>query len=321
MKAVVVTSKGAAPVVTDFPAPVAGVGEEVVEILATGVHQLVRAMAAGTHYGSPNEFPFVPGVDAVARLADGRRAYVGVARAPYGTFSEQTVIPAGWSIPIPTDSTVSNAVLAGSMNPLAAVWMALIHRAELRPGERVLVLGATGASGRLAVGFAKEFGAGAVVAVGRNHAVLDQLADAHAVSTVVLSGDSEQQARSIGEAVGDGVDVVIDYLWGSVAEAAIAALTRTGFGHQAKSVRYVNVGEMAGATATLPAAVLRSSGLTILGSGSGSVDPAAIAGVMPDLIARVGSGSIGVEVLEVPLAEAAAAWSSDTEGRRLVVVP
>ena len=183
-----------------------------------------------------------PVSNAVARLADGRRGYVGYARAPYGTISERTVIPAGWSLPIPEDSTVSDAVIAGSMNPMASVWMALVHRAELRPGERVLVLGATGASGRLAVALAEEFGAGSVIAGGRNHAVLQGLAESYGASTVTLSGDVEGMTVALAEVIAD-VDVVVDYVWGPVAEAAITAISRVNHGRR---IRYVEVGAMAG---------------------------------------------------------------------------
>ena len=317
MKAVVIGALGAAPVVQDFPDPVAGPGEEVVEILAAGVHQLVRSMAAGVHYASPQQFPFVPGVDAVARLADGRRGYVGYARAPYGTISERTVIPAGWSLPIPEDSTVSDAVIAGSMNPMASVWMALVHRAELQPGERVLVLGATGASGRLAVALAEEFGAGSVIAGGRNHAVLQGLAESYGASTVTLSGDVEGMTVALAEVIAD-VDVVVDYVWGPVAEAAITAISRVNHGRR---IRYVEVGAMAGPDIRLPSAALRATGLEIRGSGMGSVDPAVVAAAAPDLLARVASGALGAEVVEVPLAEAAEMWTADLGGRRLVIVP
>jgi NADPH:quinone reductase-like Zn-dependent oxidoreductase len=317
MRAVVVRSLGETPTVTDFPDPVAGPGEEVVEILAAGVHQLVRSMAAGVHYASPKQFPFVPGVDAVARSADGRRGYVGYARAPYGTVSELTVIPAGWSLPIPAESTVSDAVFAGSMNPMASVWMALVHRAALQSGERVLVLGATGASGRLAVALAGEFGAGSVVAAGRNRVVLQDLSDRHGAVTVPLTEDAEQMSAALSEVIAD-VDVVIDYVWGPVAEAAITAISRVNHGRR---IRYVEVGSMAGAQIGLPSAALRSTGLEILGSGMGSVDPSVIAAAMPDLLARVASGALAADVVEVPLADAAAMWSADLGGKRLVIVP
>ena len=317
MRAVIVASKGEAPVVTEFPDPIAAQGEEVVEILAAGVHQLVRSMAAGIHYASPVQFPFVPGVDAVARLTDGRRAYVGYARPPYGTISERTVIPAGWSLPIPEDSTVSDAVIAGSMNPMASVWMALVHRAALQPGERVLVLGATGASGRLAVALAEEFGAGSVIAAGRNQSVLQGLADSYGATPVTLGGDGEGMTAALAEVIAD-VDVVIDYVWGPVAEAAITAISRVNHGRR---IRYIEVGSMAGTEIRLPSAALRATGLEIRGSGMGSVDPSVVAAAAPDLLARVASGALGSEVVEVPLARAAEMWGADLGGKRLVIVP
>ncbi|MTD13581.1 zinc-binding dehydrogenase [Nakamurella sp. YIM 132087] len=312
MRALVVKDVGASPVVADFAEPDPGPDEIVVEMLAAGVHPIVRMIAAGRHYGSHAELPFVPGVDGIGRLPDGTVAYVGFARAPWGTLCERTVIPAGWSIPLPAGA--DPVVVAATMNPLAAVWMALVHRAALKSGERLLVLGATGASGRLAVQLAAGMGAGEVVAVGRNPAVLEQLGAAPGVTAVSLS-DTDRLAGVLGE---QGVDVVLDYLWGPPAETVIGLLTRTGLTHHATGTRWVQVGEMAGSRMTLDATPLRSSGLTLLGSGAGSVDPRVVAGAIPELLGMVASGSVAAELRAVPLADAGTAWDLE-DPRRLVV--
>jgi NADPH:quinone reductase-like Zn-dependent oxidoreductase len=158
---------------------------------------------------------------------------------------------------------------AAIVNPGVGAWLALTRRAALQPGETVLVLGATGASGRIAVALAGRLGAGRVIAAGRNRAVLDELP---AAATVTLGGAGD--AAALAEAAGpDGIHVIVDYLWGPPAEAAIAAITRRGLAHAAPRVRLVQVGQMAGPTIALPAEVLRSSGLEVLGSGPGAIPP------------------------------------------------
>jgi NADPH:quinone reductase-like Zn-dependent oxidoreductase len=123
-------------------------------------------------------------------------------------------------------------------------------------------------------------------------------------------------AREAGDA---GVDVVIDYLWGAPTEAVIAALSRRGLTHAAPRVRLVQVGESAGPTITLPADVLRSSGLEIYGSGAGTVPLHRVMEAVPEFLARAASGELQLGVDEVPLADVEAAWGREQRGRRLVL--
>jgi len=161
---------------------------------------------------------------------------------------------------------------AAIVNPAVGAWLALTWRAALQLGETVPVLGATGASGRIAVALAGRLGAGRVIAAGRNRAVLDQLP---AAATVTLGGVGD--AAALAEAAGpDGIHVIVDYLWGPPAEAAIAAIARRGLAHAESRVRLVEVGQMAGPTIALPAEVLRSSGLEVLGSGPGTIPLAGV---------------------------------------------
>lgn len=316
MRAAIITEYGAIPTVGEFPDPEAGPDEEVVEMLAAGVHPIVRKIVAGTHYGSVGDLPRVPGVDGVARLSDGSAAYVGFARPPYGTISDRTVIRRGWSIPLPPGA--DPVVVAGAMNPAVSAWMALRHAAKAAAGDRVLVLGATGATGRIAVQLALAAGVD-VVAAGRNPVVLAEFREMGA-STVSVAGDPGDYAAGLAQALDPAPDAVLDYLWGPVAETAIAALTRAGLEHAPRPTRWVQIGDTAGATLTLPAAALRSSGLTLVGSGAGSVDPQTIAAEIPEMLARIASGAVRVPVRAVPLADAAAAWAEpEVSGRRLVI--
>ena len=168
----------------------------------------------------------------------------------------------------------------------------------------MLVLGATGVSGRIAVALAARMGAGRVIAAGRNRAILDQLG---ATATVALGGPDD--AAALADAAGpDGIHVIIDYLWGHPTEAAIAAITRRGLAHTAPRVRLVEVGQMAGPTICLPADVLRSSGLEILGSGPGTIPLAKITGAIPEFMAIAAAGDLPIDLDEVPLAEVGPAW-------------
>jgi NADPH2:quinone reductase len=174
-------------------------------------------------------------------------------------------------------------------------------------------------SGQIAVRLATRLGAGAVIAAGRNQAVLDRLG-AEGLSTVRLTGDDDAAAIS-SAAGGAGIDVIIDYLWGRPAEAAIAAVTRRGLTHVAPRVRHVQLGQAAGPTITLRADVLRSSGLEIVGSGAGTVPIGEIMKAIPEFMALAASGELPIEVAEVSLADVGSAWQRVDDGRRIVFRP
>ena len=149
-------------------------------------------------------------------------------------------------------------------------------------------------------------GAGRVIAAGRNQAILDRLG---ATATVTLGGPDDRAA--LAEAAGpDGIHVIIDYLWGQPTEAAIAAITRRGLAHTASRVRLVEVGQMAGPTISLPADVLRSSGLEILGSGPGTIPLAEITGAIPEFMSLAATSDLPIDLDEVPLAEVEAGLAS-----------
>ena len=179
------------------------------------------------------------------------------------------------------------------------------------------MLGATGVSGRIAVALAARMGAGRVIAAGRNRAILDRLP---ATATVALGGPDDAGRPGRGGRP-DGIHVIIDYLWGQPTEAAIAAITRRGLAHAAPRVRLVEVGQMAGPTIALPADVLRSSGLEILGSGPGTIPLAEIIGAIPEFMAIAATGDLPIDIDEVPLAEVESAWHRRGGGRRIVLRP
>jgi NADPH:quinone reductase-like Zn-dependent oxidoreductase len=313
MKAAVIDSLERGPRFADFAEPAVAGGETLVEVTAAGLHPIVRMLASGEHYGSQGRLPMIPGVDGAGRAPDGTPVYFGGVRPPYGPMAQRAA--AGFVFPLPDG--LDEVTAAAIVNPGMGAWLALTRRGALQPGETVLVLGATGVSGRIAVALAARMGAGRVIAAGRNRAILDQLG---ATATVTLGGPDDRAA--LAEAAGtDGIHVIIDYLWGPPTEAAIAAITRRGLGHAAPRVRLVEVGTMTGPTISLPADVLRSSGLEILGSGPGTIPLAEIIGAAPEFMAIAATGDLPIDIDEVPLAEVESVWHRSGGGRRIVLRP
>jgi NADPH2:quinone reductase len=320
MQAAVLHSLGQPPRFEQFPDPAPGEGEVLVQVCAAGLHPVVKALASGTHYGSSDRLPLVPGIDGVGQLEDGRRVYVGNPRPPYGTLAELTVVPRSMCIPLPEG--LEGATWAALVNPGMSAWLALNWRARLAPGDTVLVLGATGAAGQLAVQLAKQLGGERVIGVGRDQDVLDALPDLGADATISLDQADQDLGEALAAAVAaSGLDVVIDYLWGRPTEALIAAISRRGLTHAARRVRLVEVGDSAGPTITLPAQTLRSSGLEIAGSGAGTIPLQAVMAALPRFIDLAAAGKLRLGVDQLPLVQVEEAWQRDQHGRRLVLIP
>jgi NADPH:quinone reductase-like Zn-dependent oxidoreductase len=320
MMAAVLHELGQTPRFEQFPDPVPGEGEVLVEMRAAGLHPIVKSLASGKHYGSTGEVPFIVGVDGVGILEDGTRVYCGAARKPYGTMSERTVVPKWMCLPVPDG--LDSEVAAAMANPGMSAWLSLTWRAQLVPGETVLILGATGVAGQLAVQLAKQLGAARIIAAGRNEEMLKRLKTLGADVTIQLGQpDGDLVAAFAQEAKAGGIDVVIDYLWGPPTEAFIQAISQRGLDHKAKRVRLVEVGASAGNTITLPASVLRSSGLEINGSGFGSASIDQILKAIPEFFAIAAQGKLSLEAETVPLAQIEQAWTRTGDGSRLVVKP
>jgi NADPH2:quinone reductase len=319
MNAAVVESFDTPPRYRSFVDPVPGDGEVLVKVTAAGLHPIVRALAAGTHYGSTGELPFIPGVDGVGRLDDGTRVFFGSARSPFGTFAELAVARRELAIPLP--DSIGDTVAAATSNPGMSSWVALKARAKFVSGESVLILGATGAAGKLAIQIAKRLGARHVVAIGRNVDV-DALKQLGADSVISLSQDHDALVAALRREWTDtGVDVVLDYLWGQPAESVMEAIARKGLLESAPRVRYIQIGGSAGATITLPAATLRSSGLEILGSGFGSASMTEIRKALSDFFAESARQPFREEIRTAPLSQVEALWTASGDRARLVFQP
>lgn len=315
MKAAVLQQLGEPPRYGDFDVPDIRDGETLVEVRAAAIKQLDRAIAAGTHYSSPKTLPVVGGTDGAGRAPDGSRVYFAVQRRPFGAMAERA--PATLAVPLP--DAVGDVEAAALVNPALAAWLPLVWRGKFLPGERVLVLGATGASGRLTVRAAQLLGAGPVIAAGRNQKILQSLG---ADATIDLGAPASELREAFGREVANGLDVVVDFVWGPVTETLISVLVQPDLHAVAHAgdLRLVEVGAMGGPNIALPGGALRGSRLVVLGSGTGNYPPPAVlASFIADILARAARREIGVETATRPLAEVAEAWTAPDDGRRIVL--
>lgn len=321
MKAAVLHTLGKPPHFEDFPEPQPGQDEVLIHVKAASLKDVDKAMASGSHYDSHRELPVICGVDGVAVLDDGTRVFSGGCRPPYGMMAEQAVVLQGFCLPVPDG--VDDNTAAALPNPALSSWLPLIWRAKLKPGETVLILGATGVAGKLAIQIAKHLGAGRVVAAGRNEHILETLPDLGADATIALDQpDQELAAGFMREASRKRFDVVLDYVWGHPTQVLLDALTGHDVMAESDTLRLIEIGEMAGPTISLSAAALRSSGIEIYGSGGGSIPHTAIFEAFPQVWALAASGILHIDTEPVPLAEIENAWQRhDLPGRRLVIIP
>ncbi len=309
MKAAIVEYAGqSSPSYGDFRDPVADAGEVIVQVSASALSPLARGRAAGTHYSSAKVLPFVAGVDGVGRLGDGRRVYFLMPRAPFGAMAERTVVAHGQWVLLPDD--LDEATAAMIANPGMSSWAALTERAGLRAGETVLINGATGAAGMLAVRIARHLGAARIIATGRNKAVLDTLG---ADATIALGDDAVADA-ALESHFADGVDIVLDYLWGASARSILVAGARAG--REGVAIRFVQIGSSSDSEVALPAAVLRSSAIEMKGSGLGSIPLPRLVAAIEGVFGAASQAGLALEYRGVPLADVSATWNGD--GQRIV---
>ncbi|MER5437751.1 zinc-binding alcohol dehydrogenase family protein [Streptomyces sp. NPDC002790] len=317
MHAAVVRSFDAPPRFEEFPTPCPqGEHEILVDVVAAGLHPRVRSAADGSHYTSDGSLPMVPGIDAVGRTNDGELLYFVASDDAVGTMAEQAVVDRRRAIALPADT--DPLAVAAAMNPGMSSWVALRSRLNFQPGASVLVLGATGNAGRLAVQIAKLLGAERVVGAGRSPQRLHLLKDLGADAVVPLNGSDEEIATTLGREAGD-VDVVIDYLWGRPTEQAIPAILKART-DRSKALRWVQIGSMAGQEISLPSAFLRAGNLNLLGSGQGAVGTHAILAELPSLAQKISTGALTGESVAMPLRQVHEAWDMHISPSQRIVL-
>jgi NADPH:quinone reductase-like Zn-dependent oxidoreductase len=317
MHAALVEDFNAPPRYREIPAPLPNEGEILVRVRAAALSNLVRIQASGSHYSSPTKLPFTPGNDGVGVTPDGARVYFFASRPPFGSMGEYTVASPAMTIPLSAD--LDDAVAAALGNPGIATWGSMLGRANLQPGEAVLVNGATGISGKQAVQVAKYLGASRVIATGRDPEALAQVARLGAEETISLNQPDEDLLRTFKQAL-SGVQVVLDYLWGPSAQLLLKAAAGHGSPHGEPRIRFVQIGSISGNAITLAAQDLRSSGVELLGSGLGSLSGQQILQSLTAMYAAASKVQFAIDIDRVPLSEVEEAWTRKT-GRRMVFIP
>jgi NADPH:quinone reductase len=312
LRAALIRELGRLPEVGERPDPEAGDGEVVLEVLAAPLNPLDVAVGAGRFYGGHPPLPYVPGCEAVGRVG-GRIVWVfggGLGLRRDGCMTERVAVPEDLLVDVPEGA---DPALAGALGIAGlAGWIPVASRAPVREGETVLVLGATGTAGRIAVQAARLFGAGRIVAAGRDPTALARAEELGADATVRIDEAGDLAAALREASGGDGPNLVVDALWGEPAAAAVEAA--------APGARIVHLGQSAGPTATFTSAAVRGKQLDILGHSNFAIARDELARQYRALVERALVGEIEVDVESVPIADVDDAWRRQAEGPRLKLV-
>ncbi len=325
MPAAVIHTHGVPPEHRQWPVPRRGPGQALVRVTAAPISPLDLLCASGTSYFGAPTLPYVPGVQGVGTvveadvLAPGQRVWfpcdAGM-KPGDGSMAQFCVIAEASALTLP-DDVADDLVAALGLSAIAA-WMALTWRGQLQPGEQVLVLGASGAVGQVAVQAARLLGAGRVIAASRTADGRARSLMRSADAVVDLTGeDVDVLSRRIAAACDGPLHLVIDPVWGPPAEAAVRCLGMAG--------RLVNIGDAAGPAARFASATIRSRVAAILGYTNNALTQQQKAQALSEILRHAAAGRCIVDHEAVPLARAAEAWQRQvakaTGGRKLVLVP
>jgi len=313
MEAAVVYDLKQPPCWRSFPEPTPTVGEVLIRVRAAGLHPIVKALASGSHYSSTAEVPMVAGIDGVGTRPDGIRVFFGGPRKPWGTMAQRCAAAQSMCVPLPDGIDDLQAAAIG--NPGMSAWLSLKERAALQSGETVLILGATGVAGHLAIQAARHLGARRILAAGRN---VDSLSGENVDAIIALDQPEDDLREAFLAESGKGIDVIIDYLWGRPTEILLECLARGFNPKAARATRLVEVGESAGKTISLPGATLRSIDLKLMGSGFGSVPVEKIVSAVSTFFDLAAARILQVDVVPVPIKDVESAWTRVEKGRRIV---
>jgi NADPH:quinone reductase-like Zn-dependent oxidoreductase len=323
MKAAVVNGPGQKPQYADFPEPMVKEGEELISVRAAALSHFTKGRASGAHYSADRMFPAVAGADGVGTTQDGRRVYFVLPEAPNGAMAEMTVVRSRQCIDLP--SGIDDVTAAAIANPGMSAWAALMERAHFQEGEKVLINGATGTAGRLAVQIAKHLGASKVIATGRDAKALEEVRGLGADVIIPFELDVsnpqgiKRYEAALKEEFATRIDVVIDYLWGKSAETAIVAIAKAV--DDATPVRFVHVGGASGSDIDLAGAALRSSAIVLMGSGNKSIPLPRLLASITSVFDAFAPARLRIKTKVVPLAEVEETWDADGKSRIVFDLP
>ncbi len=317
MRAARITELGRPPQPAEVDGVEAGDGRALVEVAAVALNPIDLAIGAGRFYGGHPDLPYVPGSEAVGRvvaapsLGEGIRVYVGgggLGLTRDGTLSERVAVDEDQAYPLPGGIDDAQAVAAGIAG--IAGWMPVAWRAPVQEDDRVLVLGATGTVGSIAVQGAKLLGAARVVAAGRDAARLGRVKELGADETVKLDGGDHAEAvtKAFG---GEGPTLIVDPLWGEPLASVLAAA--------APGARVVHLGQSAGPEATLRSADVRGKGLNVLGFSIFALTPEIKRAGYLQLVEHIAAGRIEIDLETFSLERVADAWQAQASGAKAIV--
>ena len=320
MKAAVIYKKGELPQYTDFPVPIIeNENQLLISVKASAVKNLDKNIASGKHYSSEEKATAkVVGGDGVGVLEDGTRVYaLGVT----GMIAEKAIVDKNLMVKVPEG--LDDCTASALPNAVAGSAMALRFRANIQKGETVLINGATGVTGKIAVQLAKHYGAKKVIVTGRNEETLKELLELGADEYLIISQPDEDfiaQFKAIH--ANTPIDIIIDYLWGHSAELILNSLKSKGsFTHK---TRFVSVGSIAGDSIQLSSEILRSVDLQLSGSGLGSWTKdemkILIIEILPAMFELAASKKLVIETVSIAIKDIEKAWDMDIpNGKRLVI--
>lgn len=322
MRAALIDQYRGLPRVGEVSKPQPAGGQSLVAVKAAALNPLDVDFASGQHRVGPTQFPYIPGFEGVGAVVESEALPIGQrvrfecrpTFATGGSLAEYAVVANEWAFPLPEGIPDATAAALGQVG--ITVWTALEWRAGLRPGEAVLVLGATGATGQLAVQVARLLGARRIVAAGRHAAALARTRELGADATVELGRErtADELTQALRHAAGGPIDVVLDALWGASLAAALPIVAR--------GARIVNYGSAASPMADLPSALLRFQGITLLGHNSMLPPREVVADTYRRLVEYAARGEVTIALEELPLTRIAEAWQRQHSSphTKLVVV-
>lgn len=322
MKAIVMYEKGGMPQYTeDFPEPVTQNENEVILTMkASAIKHIDKSRASGKHYSSQGDTSKarVIGGDGVGMLPDGTRVF---AFGMNGMMAEKVLVDKSSIIPVPDGLDDSTA--ASLPNAVAGSAMALLFRAQIKAGDTVLINGATGFTGKIAVQIARHFGAKKIIAIGKNEQSLRELKLMGVEEIVSLKQEDFDFITKIKEIYSNTpIDIALDYLWGHPAEMVLEALK--GKSMFTPKTKFVTIGSMAGDIIQLSSEILRSADLQLTGSGLGSWSQEEmrqlITDIIPEMFQLALEKKLKVDTIDIDIQNIEKIWAiGDTDGKRVVV--
>lgn len=322
MKAAVLHKFGEIPRYEDFPDPIPKKDEILIKVKAVALENVDKMMAAGEHFASRqflSELPAIVGFGGIGEQPDGKRVSFRGTKSPYGAMAEKTIVPKMNAVPVP-EGVVDTTAAALPASALTSLFP-LKWGANMEPGETVLINGATGVSGKLAVQIAKLLGAGRIVGTGRNEESMKQVKELGADAIIDLKQPDQQLAEAFKKETGVGYDIILDFLWGHPTEVLIQTLIPDELAPGQQRIRLIQIGEKAGQTISLSADALRTSGLEISGGATG-ITPETIAEGTAQVWEWVKEDKLHMDIETVPLQDIENAWKrTDFQGKRIVIVP